>query len=100
MYPKPRPFGNTIEKEERMPRNTIQKRFAQTLVEGYVIEEGAPQKVAFTLPKKVGIAAAQAIVRREHDSFSATSVTHTDILYKMDFDTFKQYATVVDADEE
>lgn len=83
-----------------MSRNTIQKRFAQTLVEGYIIEEGTPQKVAYTLPRKVGIAAAQAIVRREHDSFSATNVTHTAILYKMDFDTFKKHATIVDTDEE
>lgn len=83
-----------------MPRSTIQKRFAQTLVEGFIIEEGTPKKVAYTLPKKVGIAAAQAIVRREHDTFSATKVFHTSILYKMDFDTFKKYATIVDPDEE
>lgn len=83
-----------------MPRSTIQKRFAQTLVEGYIIEEGTPQKVAYTIPKKVGIAAAQAIIRREHGTFSATEVVHTSTLYKMDFGTFKKYATIVDTDEE
>lgn len=83
-----------------MARRTIQKRFAHTLVEGYVIEEGAPKKVAYALPKKVGIAAAQAIIRREHGTFSATEVVHTSTLYMMDFDTFKQYATIVDTDEE
>lgn len=82
-----------------MARNTIQKKFTTTEVRGYVIEDGQPKAVSFELDKQCGLNSAQAIIRREHPSFSAAEVIEHATLYKMDFETFKKYATPCDETE-
>ena len=76
-----------------MARNTIQKKFTTTEVRGFLIEDAQPKAVTFELDKQCGLNSAQQIIRREHPSFSAAEVVEHSILYKMDFDTFKKYAT-------
>lgn len=76
-----------------MARNTIQKKFTTTEVRGFVIEDGQPKAASFELDKQCGLNTAQQIIRREHPSFSATEAIEHSVLYKMDFETFKKYAT-------
>ena len=79
-----------------MPRNTIQKRFTETEGRGYIIEGGQPKAVAFILPKRVGLSTAQAIIRRENPSFSASEVVERSTLYRMTFEDFKKHAEAVE----
>ena len=83
-----------------MARNTIQKKFTTTEVRGFVIGDGQPYEVSFELDRKLGLNSAQAIIRREYPSFSAAEVIEHAVLYKMDFETFKKYATPCDEAEE
>ena len=81
-----------------MARNTIQKKFTTTEVRGFIIEEGQPKAVAFQLDKKCGLNTAQAIIRKQHPSFSAAELVEHEQLYKMTFEDFKKYATPCDDD--
>lgn len=82
-----------------MARKTIQKQFTITEVRGFQVEAGQPVMVSYTLDRKCGINVAQSIIRKAEPSFSATEVVNHSKLYKMDFETFKQYATeVIDVD--
>lgn len=92
-----------------MARKTVQKQFTITEVKGFMVENGAPVMVSYQLDRKCGINTAQSIIRKTVPSFAATEVVNHSKLYKMDFETFKQYATevidvdpdyVVDSDEE
>lgn len=76
-----------------MARNTVQKKYTTTQVRGFVIRDGQPEEVTFELDRKCGIATAQAIVRKQEPTFAAVEVVESEQLYKMDFDTFKKYAT-------
>ena len=82
-----------------MARNTIQKKFVSTEVQGFIIKDGNPVKVTYQLDKKCGLNTAQALIRREEPSFAATEIVEHEQLYKMTFDEFKKYGTPCDASE-
>lgn len=82
-----------------MARNTIQKKFTTTEVQGFIIKDGNPVKVTYRLDKKCGLNTAQALIRREEPSFAATEIAEYEQLYKMTFDDFKKYGTSCDASE-
>lgn len=82
-----------------MARNTIQKKFMTTEVQGFIIKDGNPVKVTYRLDKKCGLNTAQALIRREEPSFAATEIVEHEQLYKMTFDDFKKYGTPCDASE-
>lgn len=82
-----------------MARNTIQKKFTTTEVNGFIIKDGKPVQVAYQLDKKCGLNTAQALIRKEEPSFAAVEVVEHEQLYKMTFDDFKKYGTLCDASE-
>lgn len=82
-----------------MARNTIQKRFTNTEVRGFIIKDGQPAQVAYQLDKRCGLDTAQALVRKQEPSFAAVEVVEHVQLYKMTFDDFKKYGTPCDASE-
>ena len=75
-----------------MARNYVQKVKTITVVHGYVLRDGAPEAAAFTIEKRIGINAAQAIVRKDEPSFMAASVEEQRTLYTMTFDRFYELA--------
>ena len=77
-----------------MARNTIQKTFVSTIVEGYVIRDNQPTHVAYELDRKCGLQNAQNIIRKSEPTFAATNVTEKSVTYKMSFEDFKKYATI------
>lgn len=77
-----------------MPRNTIQKTFNKTIVNGIIVVDGKTVPATYEIPKKCHINTAQAIVRKEEPSFSAISIEQKTVKYVMDYDTFKQHATI------
>lgn len=82
-----------------MARNTIQKKFTSTEVRGYVIKDGRPVEVAYQLDKKCGLNTAQALIRKQEPSFSASEVVEHEHFYKMTFADFKKYGTPCDETE-
>lgn len=83
-----------------MARNTIQKKFTTTEVNGFIIKDGQPVKVTYQLGKKCGLNTAQTLIRKEEPSFAATEIIEREQLYKMTFDDFKKYGTLCDASED
>lgn len=75
-----------------MARNYVQKVKTLTIVHGFVLRDGVPTEAAYTIEKRVGINAAQAIVRKTDPSFMAASVEERRTLYTMDFDRFYELA--------
>lgn len=83
-----------------MARNTIQKKFTTTEVQGFIIEDGTPKAVSFELEKKCGLNTAQTAIRKQYPSFAAVAVVEHEQLYKMTFEDFKKYATPCNEDVE
>lgn len=75
-----------------MARNYVQKVKTITVVRGYVLRNGAPVEAAYIIEKRVGVNAAQAIVRKDEPSFMAASVEERRTLYTMTFEKFYQLA--------
>ena len=75
-----------------MARNYVQKIKTTTVVRGYVLRDGAPVEAAYTIEKRIGLNAAQAIVRKDEPSFMAAGVEERRTLYTMAFEKFYQLA--------
>lgn len=78
-----------------MARSTIQKKFITTTVKGFIVKDGQSVEATYELDKKCGLMTAQSIIRRQEPSFAATEVVENTAMYKMTFDDFKKYATLV-----
>ena len=81
-----------------MARNTIQKKFTTTEVRGYVIRDGVPEEVRYSLDRRCSLTTAQTIIRKDEPSFAAVEAVEHETLYKMTFEDFKKHATPCDAE--
>lgn len=83
-----------------MARTTIQKRIINTKVTGFIIKDGAPVQVEYTIGKRVGLNSAQSLIRKEEPSFAAVAVEEESHLYKMKVEDFIKHAYIADDEGE
>lgn len=79
-----------------MARNYLQKTYTETIVHGFVLRDGQPHPIDAVINRRVGIATAQAIMRKSEPSFMAASVEERTTTYRMTFDRFRELAEPVE----
>lgn len=82
-----------------MARNYLQKTYTETIVHGFVLRDGQPHPMDAVIDRRVGLASAQAIVRKSEPSFMAAFVEERTTTYRMTFDRFRELAEPVDGDD-
>ena len=83
-----------------MPRKSMSKVITTTTVRGVEVISGELVPQSYELDGKLGLPLAQGMIRKSHPNFVAQEVAHEGHKYQMSIDDFKQFATVVDEDEE
>lgn len=83
-----------------MARNYLQKSYTETIVRGFILADGQPVPYLAVINRRVGLASAQAIVRKDEPSFMAASVEERTTTYRMTFDRFRELADPVDGIDE
>lgn len=79
-----------------MARNYIQKTYTETIVHGFILDDGQPVPYLAVINRRVGLASAQAIVRKDEPSFMAARVEERTTTYRMTFDRFRELAVPVE----
>lgn len=79
-----------------MARNYLQKTYTETIVHGFVLKDAQPVAYDAIIDRRVGLASAQAIVRKSEPSFMAASVEERTTTYRMTFDKFRELAEPVE----
>lgn len=79
-----------------MARNYLQKSYTETIVHGFVLRDGQPHPCDAVINRRVGLASAQAIMRKNDASFMAASVEERTTTYRMTFDKFRELAEPVE----
>ena len=82
-----------------MARNYLQKTYTETIVHGFILKNGQPVAYDAIIDRRVGLASAQTIVRKNEPSFMAASVEERTTMYRMTFDKFRELADPVDVIE-
>lgn len=83
-----------------MARNYLQKTYTETIVHGFVLRDGQPHPIDGVINRRVGLASAQAIMRKNEPSFMAASVEECTTTYRMTFDKFRELAEPVEGVDE
>jgi 6-phosphofructokinase len=78
-----------------MARNYLQKTYTETIVHGFILRDGLPVQYDAVIDRRIGLASAQAVVRKSEPSFMAASVEENTVTYRMTFDKFKELAEPV-----
>ena len=78
-----------------MARNYLQKTYTETIVHGFVLRDGRPVQYDAVIDRRIGLASAQAVVRKSEPSFMASSVEERTTTYRMTFDRFRELAEPV-----
>lgn len=79
-----------------MARNYLQKTYTETIVHGFILRDGQPHPCDAVIKRRVGLASAQAIIRKNDPSFMAASVEERTTTYRMTFDKFRELAEPVE----
>lgn len=79
-----------------MARNYLQKTYTETIVHGFILRDGQPHPCDAVINRRVGLASAQAIMRKNDPSFMAASVEERTTTYRMTFDKFRELAEPVE----
>lgn len=79
-----------------MARNYLQKSYTETIVRGFILADGQPVPYLAVINRRVGLASAQSIVRKDEPSFMAASVEERTTTYRMTFDKFRELAEPVE----
>lgn len=78
-----------------MARNYLQKTYTDTIVHGFILRDEKPVQYDAVIDRRIGLASAQAVVRKTEPSFMAASVEESTVTYRMTFDKFKELAEPV-----
>lgn len=79
-----------------MARNYLQKTYTETIVHGFVLRDGQPYAMDAVIERRVGLASAQTIMRRNEPSFMAASIEERTTTYRMTFARFRELAEPVE----
>lgn len=79
-----------------MARNYLQKTYTETVVHGFILSNGQAVPYLAVINRRVGLASAQAIVRKDEPSFMASRVEERTTTYRMTFDRFRELAEPVE----